>query len=184
MRVATAGIVLLVVGIAIFALTLVRLSGGAALDPQTKVAGTVTAEIAAPGRYYLWDNHWTVFDGERIKYSADCPEGAEVTVTDAGGSALEFVADASQSWSIGNNGKTSIGYVDVPSATTIRLVIDDVGGERIVSVSNRTLREELWPRLGGFGIGLVVAAVGAMLSFLGVFWRRRLSNGASAVKTA
>jgi hypothetical protein len=73
MRIATAGLALIIVGVAIFALTLVRLIGGAALDPQSKVPGSVSAEIDVPGRYYVWDNHWTMFDGQRVQYSADWP---------------------------------------------------------------------------------------------------------------
>jgi predicted xylose isomerase-like sugar epimerase len=113
MRVTSVGIALIVVGIAIFAFSLVRLINGAALDAQSKVPGIVSVQIDAPGRYYVWDNHWTTFEGERIKYAADCPAEARVTVSDSGGNHLKFTPDASESWSIGNNGKTSIGYIDV-----------------------------------------------------------------------
>lgn len=71
MRLTTVGIVLIVAGVAIFGFTLVRLIGGSPLDPQAKVPGKVTAEILEPGRYYLWDDHWTRFKDEHIKYSDD-----------------------------------------------------------------------------------------------------------------
>lgn len=180
MRLTTVGIVLIVAGVAIFAFTLVRLIGGSPLDPQTEVPGKVTAEIREPGRYYLWDNHWTRFNDEHVKYSDDCPADAKVTVHDANGTELEFVSDASQSWSIGNNAKTSIGYVEVSAATTLQLNVDDVGRERIVSVSNRTMQQELWLRLGGFGIGVLVGLVGALTALIGLIARRRgasIANG-------
>lgn len=176
MRITTAGIALLIAGVAIFVFTLVRLINGSALDPQTKVPGTVSAEIDAPGRYYVWDNHWTMFNGERVQYSADCPVDAQVVVHDSSGDELQFVPDASQNWSIGNNEKTSIGYVDVPAATALRLDVAGVGRERIVSVSNRTMKQELWDRLGGFGVGLIVGLIGIPIALLGLLVRRRPST--------
>lgn len=179
MRIAAFGLTLIIVGIAIFAYTLAQLVGGAALDSQTKVPGTVTAKVDASGRYYVWDNHWTMFDGERVQYTADWPDDATVVVRDANGAELEFVTDASQNWSIGNNEKTSVGYIDVPAATTIRLDIDDVGRDRIVTVSNRTMKQELWSRLGGFGVGIGVGAVGVPTCLLGLLVRRRSSSAAA-----
>jgi hypothetical protein len=180
MRIAIFGVALIVVGIAIFAFTLVKLMGGSALDPQTKVPGTVTAEVDAAGRYYVWDNHRTMFGGERVQYSADWPDDAKVSVRDADGTELEFVADTSQNWSIGNHEKTSIGYFDVPAGTSLQLDIDDTGRDRIVTVSNRTMKQELWSRLGGFGVGLAVGAVGIPICLLGLFVGRRGSTATVA----
>ncbi len=176
MRIVTVGVALIVVGIAVFAYTLIQLISGAALDAQTRVPGTVSAEVDAPGRYYVWDNHWTMFDGQRIQYSDEWPDDAKVVIRDANGAELEFVPDASQNWSIGNNEKTSIGYFNAPAATTIRLDVDITDGERIVTVSNRTMKQELWSRLGGLGVGLVVGAVGVPLCLLGLLLRRRHST--------
>lgn len=167
------GVVFIFAGIAIIAYTLSQLAGGAALDRQTKVPGTVTAELNEPGRYYIWDNHWTKFEGERVKYSSDWPNNAKVAVRETEGRELEFIPDRSLSWSIGNNGKTSIGYIEIDTPSSIELDIDDVGNGRIVSVSNRTMKQELWKRLGGFGIGLITAGIGAIVCILGVFKRPR-----------
>ncbi|MCB9952490.1 MAG: hypothetical protein H6824_16065 [Planctomycetaceae bacterium] len=178
MRIATTGLVMIVLGIAIFVFTLIRLIGGEALEPQTKVPGTITADIDLPGRYYVWDNHWTNFEGERVKYPADWPNEATVTVRDADGTELAFVPDASHSWSIGNNAKTSVGFIDVPSATTIRVDIDSVGRERIVTVSSRTMKQELWSRLGGFAVGIIVGLAGVLIGVFGLLVRRQPSTAA------
>ena len=176
MRIFVAGIALILVGIGFFAFTLVRLIGGAALDPQSKVPGSLSAEIEVPGRYYVWDNHWTMFDGQRVKYPAGWPAEAQIAVRDGNGAQLAFVADASQNWSIGNNAKTSVGFIDVPAATAIQIDISDIGRERIVTISNRTMKQELWSRLGGFGIGLAVSAVGAAVCVFGWLRRRRATS--------
>lgn len=176
MRLAIAGIVLVIIGVAIFASTLLRLINGAALDSQTKVPGAVTTVIESPGRYYVWDNHWTKFNGERVKYPADWPDTAQVMIHDSTGAELEFVPDTSKNWSIGNNEKTSVGYVDVPTATTIHIDVDQVGRDRIVTVSGRTMQQELWSRLIGFGVGIGVGIVGLPITLLGLFLRRRPSH--------
>ena len=176
MRIAIAGIGLVILGTAIFAFTMARLVTGTALDPQTKVPGKVVAEIDTPGRYYLWDNHWTTFDGERVQHAADFPETAKILAHDASGAQLEFVQDASQNWSIGNNGKTSIGYIDIASPTTIHFDIEDIGRERIVTVSDATMKQELWSRLGGLGIGLIMGLVGVPIGLFGLLFRRRVET--------
>lgn len=173
MRLAIVGFVLAVAGIAVFGFTLSRLISGAALDPQAKVPGTVTVAIDTPGRHYVWDNHWTMFEGERFQYPADWPADSDISVVADDGTKLNFVADTSRNWSIGNNEKTSVGYVEVPEATVVRLQIGDVGRERIVTVSNRSMKQELWARLGGLGVGLAVGAIGVPVALLGLVLGRK-----------
>lgn len=173
MRIFLAGAALVAAGVAVFAVTFSRLYNGASLEPQTLVPGAVEAQVDAPGRYYLWDNHWTMFEGKRFQYPDHWPETATVTARDGDDSVLEFVPDASQNWSIGNTEKTSIGYVEVPAPTTLRLQVDDLDRERVVTVSDRTMQEELWAKLSGFGIGLALALVGAPIAGLGLLLGRR-----------
>lgn len=176
MRITIAGISLIVAGVAIFAFTLARLINGAALDQQFKVPGTLSAEIHSPGRYYVWDNHWTMFNGERYQYPADCPENAQIIVREETDVELPFVPDTSQNWSIGNHEKTSIGYVDLTASTTLRLEVDSVGRDRIFTVSSRTMKQELWASLGGLGVGLFAVVVGIPIALLGLLLRRRAND--------
>ena len=176
MRTTIAGTGIIIVGIVIFGFTLVRLMNGAPLEPVTKVPGTVKVKVLTPGRYYVWDNHWTTFEGKKTKYDDDWPGDATVMVRDSTGKALDFVPDSSQSWTIGNSGKTSAGYIDVPNESTLQVDIDHVRHERIVSISNRTMQQDLWSRLGGFGIGLLVGAIGISILLIGLFLRGRRST--------
>jgi hypothetical protein len=173
MRLTKIAAAFLISGAAVFGFTFARLIRGAGLDPQTKVPGKIVVEIDTPGRYHIWDNHWTRFQGERVKYPPDCPADVSVTVHDSAGNQLGFVADASQGWGIGNNKKTSIGYVDVPAVTTLEVVLDKLGRDRIVSVSNRTVQDELWIRLGGLGLGLVLGVLGGLSLVIGLLARRK-----------
>lgn len=173
MRATPIGFALMIAGIGIFVFTLGRLMYGPALDPQVKVPGTITVEVEEPGRHYLWDQHFTRFEGERVKYSDDCPKDVKVSVVSSTGDTLPFVQDASQSWSIGNSGKTSVGYVDVPGAMTLDITVDGTGRERIFSVSGRTTKDELWLRLRGFGVSLVVGLLGLCIAFVGMLGGRR-----------
>ena len=163
---------MILTGIALFGFTLFQLYIGSGPDPLTEVPGKVTAEIKEPGRYYLWDNHWTTFEGERKKYAADCPEDAEISVKGSDGKELTFVPDRSQNWSIGNSEKTSIGYVDVASASELEFTVGDVNRPRIVSVSKRSMKQDLWLRLAGTGIGAVVGILGIPVIILGFIQQR------------
>ncbi|MEQ1906999.1 MAG: hypothetical protein ABL888_22635 [Pirellulaceae bacterium] len=96
MRSVAVGRVLTIVGVGIFAFTLIGLFYGDSLDPQSKVPGSVSAEIDVPGRYYVWDNHRTKFDGQRVQYPADWPDDATVAVYDINEAELAFVPDASR----------------------------------------------------------------------------------------
>lgn len=176
MRTTFVGIGAIAIGIAIFAFTLIRLISGAPLEPTTKVPGTVKIDVLTPGRYYLWDNYWTKFEGKKTKYADDWPEDATVIVRDSTGTELDYVPDSSQSWSIGNSGKTSAGYIDVTTASALQLDIEGVGHERIVSVSKRTMRQDLLSRIGGLGVGFVVGALGVLVLLIGWFLRGRGST--------
>lgn len=173
MRITYIGIAIVIAGIAIFGFTLARLISGAAVEEQTKVPGAVSAEAKEAGRYFLWDNHRTTFEGERLEYSAKLAEDAEIVVRDSERNQLDFVRDASSSWSIGNNSKVSIGYVDVVKPTKLQFEIKQLARDRIVSVSNRSMKDELWARLGGLGIGLAVGLVGVLTTLIGLLTRRR-----------
>ncbi|MEM8680780.1 MAG: hypothetical protein AAGF97_15635, partial [Planctomycetota bacterium] len=177
MKITTIGFTLVLAGVCICFVTFVSLIRGASLDPQTQVPGAVSAKLREPGRHYLWDNHWTVFRGKRWQYPADTPDNAKIVVRDAAGQEVEFVRDTSQNWSIGNNEKTSIGYVEVMEPTLLTLEVDGIGRERIVSVSNRTMQQDLVRRLGGFGVGVVVGLGGLLTLLVGLILRGRGGTG-------
>lgn len=167
------GLALGIGGIATVAVTLAGLVRGTSLVEQAKVPGTLQAKVEEAGRYYLWDNHWTIFEGERIQYPADCPADAKITVQDSTGQDLQFVPDSSEGWSIGNSGKTSIGYVDLPGSAELRIEVGAVGRDRVVSFSNTTVQDELWRKLGGFGVGILVGLIGLPIVIWGFIARLR-----------
>jgi len=184
MKGATIGFGLVIMGVAVFGYTLMHLVEGAALDEQAKVPGTFVVSVEEAGRHYVWDNHWTRFEGEHLKYDADCPSDGRVVVRDGSGVEVAFTPDSSQGWSVGNNGRKSVGYVEVSGATELEFVVDGVGQERIFSVSNRTVRRELWSRLGGLGVGVALVFLGSVVAFVSFVVGRRDPKGGVEVEVA
>ncbi len=88
-RLKTIGIAFIVAATGIFVLGAIRLLGGYPNEEQNRVPGTIKVNLE-PGRYYLWGNHWTRFDGKRLNYDADCPANAPIAIHDHTGKALGF----------------------------------------------------------------------------------------------
>lgn len=182
MKGTTIGFGIVGVGVVVFVFTLVRLVGGAPLEEQAKVPGTFKVSVEEGGRHYLWDNHWTRFEGEHLKYEANCPPDAEIQILDGAGGVVPFTPDTSQGWSVGNNGRKSVGYVELAGATDLAIKVNGVGRERIFSVSNRMVGGELWSRLGGLGAGVVLVFLGSVVALVGFLAGRRESKGGVEVE--
>ena len=146
----------------------VSLQRGVSHDVQFKAPGTFQARAADAGRYYVWDNHKTWFEGEKVRSKAAFPDEMTVEVSDAAGQTLEFTRDDSQSWSIGSHAKTSVGYVDLPADSDVQIDARGDDGERILSLSQANLGQELWQTFIGFGIATVAAGLGIPIAIWGL----------------
>lgn len=167
------GVATLLVGAMVFAYSLANLISGPVLDPAATAPGAMTFPASGEGRWYIWDHHRTSFEGEQRKYDSRWPSEAEITIRDAQGAVLEWTPDSSRSWSIGNHAKTSVGYVEVPAATSLTLEVRGLPEERVLSVSNRSMGDELWARLGGIGGGLIIGLFGIVVTLVGLLSRRK-----------
>jgi hypothetical protein len=149
------------VGIVVFACLFVSLYRGDASEPQYKVPGSFKTETKEPGRYYLWDNHWTRFEGRRFGRDKRFPASLEITIRSANGAPLEFVKGDSSSWSVGNHAKTSVGYVEIENPGEVLI---EVSGhedeERVLSFSKSEVRQAV-------GRLFICAGVAVLLMFAG-----------------
>ena len=147
------------------------LSMGRPLDPQYQVPGPATIEIPAAGRYTLWDMTWTRFEGETVR-RGPLPDDAVVTITDDG-EPLPLDTSGKVGWSIGNSAKESIGTFDVAAAGPVAIDIAGLDEPRLISVSDRTMEDELIARLGGFAYAAAFGVLGALLLLIAWLTRRR-----------
>src|SRR5579862_6613014 len=86
---------------------------GGSHDVQFKVPGTAEVTVKNVGRYYLWNDFQTVYEGRSYNSSKTIPGGMAIEIREADGHPLEFTSDNSITMTSGNSSKNSVGYVEI-----------------------------------------------------------------------
>ena len=167
------GIILLTVALIIFVVSAAALLQGRSLVPQFMAPGEQQIDVSETGRYFLWDNYRTWHDGEAVTRSAQFPSTFSIKAFAAGGRELRFTPDRSHSWSIGNHAKRSVGYLDLPETGPVTIKVAGDAKTRIVSLAKADMKKELWQKLGGFGLAVIIAIVGLPFLLWGLSARVR-----------
>ena len=166
------GIVLVFLGIAVVP-PLCAVSGifwmhGDPQEVRFRVPGTATARTETAGRYYLWNDYRTVYEGKFYDRPPKIPDGLEIHIRDANGNALEFVRGGSMSSRMGDTSSNSIGYVDVKSPGELQIEVQGVHEERVFSFAiSKIPRILLWVS-GGLGVMAILGFGGQGLIVWGV----------------
>ena len=137
-------------------------------DTRFKAPGSVEVVVEETGRYYLWNDFRTVYDGRSYNRSENIPDGLEIQIRDANGRQLQFVSDTSISSSSGNSAKNSIGYVEVSNPGKVTVQVSGGTEDRIFSFSQSGLLRMFGLIFGGFGLSMLVALAGLGLIVWGI----------------
>lgn len=135
---------------------------------QFKVPGTQEVKIEKPGRYYLWNDFQTVYDGKSYNRSKSIPDGMEIKIQDSAGTLLDFVSDTSISSSDNGSSKNSIGYVEVENIGQIKVDVSGGDEERIFSFGRSGLLKMFVLILGGVGLSILVSMGGVGIGIWGI----------------
>jgi hypothetical protein len=149
-------------------LILLSLVLGQPHDLQFKVPGTAETSVDAPGRYYLWNDYRTVFDGKNYDQSQNIPNGMEFRIRDAEGRQLQFISAGLISTSSGRSSKQSIGYVEVTGPGKIEIQVTGGDEERVFSFSRSGFLKLIAVILGGFGVSMLAGLTGFVLIIWGL----------------
>lgn len=186
------GICMIIVGgvVFLFAVILVPflavvpvLTMGSKGDSKFLVPGGTTVTVEKAGRYYLWNEYRTLFDGKTYNRPEALPDGWEIEIRDrTTGEDLELTTGSGTSTTGGQTEKKSIGYVDfeegdIDNEIAIEVKASSGGGGggkksqlklRVFSFS----RSEVWSImgwiLGGVAGSLVAGLIGVCVIILGV----------------
>jgi hypothetical protein len=162
------GTALIIIAIFLIASTVSDLIQGKPHEKQFAAPGSHQTQIADTGRYYLWHHYKTVYEGEPIKRSENAPSGLEITIRNAAGTELTFNRDDKESWSIGNHGKKSIGYIEATSSQNVQIETGgDVSQKVILSFSKSDMRKDLWIAFRGLAVAAVTGIFGLPLFIWG-----------------
>lgn len=135
-------------------------------DEQFLVPGGIQVTASEPGRYYLWHDHRTIFQGKTYNNQPDVPAGMEITITDADSSEpLDFVPDGSMTVSSGTSASASVGYVELETPRTLNVIVSGPEGQdqRVFSFSKSIVLEVIAAVIGCFVGGGVLAVLGIVL---------------------
>jgi len=157
------GIILFILGAIIIPLAIVlTVVSNLPDNKQFKVPGTARVIIDEPGRYYLWNDYQTIFEGKSYNRSERVPDGVEIKIKDADtGEAFDFVTSLTISSSNGASSKNSIGYIDVQNAVDISIEIVGLNNERIFSFSQSSILKLI-------GLFLVVGLLSTVSALSGI----------------
>lgn len=163
------GVVLLVLGGFVIPLLLVlSLVLGKPHEIQFKIPGSSQATVEKPGRYYVWNDFQTVYNGTSYNRSESIPDGIKIRIHNSQGELLTFVSDTSMSSSAGSSSKNSIGYVEVQSPGEVRIEVSGGNEERIFSFSESGLLKMFGLFFGGFGCSMLVGISGFGIIIWGI----------------
>jgi hypothetical protein len=163
-----AGVVILIFGAFVVPLLFIfPLFFGKSNEVQFKVPGTFEANVEKPGRYYLWNDFQTIFDGKSYNRSESIPDGMQITIRNSSGTELHLVTDTSISSNSGGSSQKSIGYVEIASPGKLEIVVTG-GDERILSFAPSNLLKILGLILGAVGLTALVAIGGVGIGIWGI----------------
>lgn len=122
-----------------------------------------------PGRYYLWNEYETIYEGRSFRRSRHLPDGWQIVVADAAGDSLRLTTKTSISVSGGSGQSNSIGYVDVEQPGLLRIEVSGAGEARVFSFSRSFFQNYFLVIVGVLGASVLIALSGVGLSVWGVF---------------
>ena len=125
---------------------------------EFEVPGAAIAFVDTPGRYYLWHDYQTVYDGRTYHNPIGLPDGLMIEITQQGGMPLDFVSDPHTRFSSIGRARQSIGYVELSKAGQVTIDVTGEAESRIFSLS---------PFSFGRVVGLVIK--GLLLAVLAAF---------------
>jgi hypothetical protein len=140
---------------------------GKSNEVQFTVPGTFETKVERPGRYYLWNDFQTFYNGKSYNRSESIPDGMEIKVWNSDGTQLHLVSDFSTSTSNGSSSAKSIGYVEIENPGKVKIEVTG-GDERILSFGPSNVFKIFGLILGAFGASALVGISGLAIGIWGI----------------
>ncbi|PXA05007.1 hypothetical protein DDZ13_03305 [Coraliomargarita sinensis] len=144
--------------------------------PQFIVPGSHEFEVGESARYYLWNDHQTVFEGKSYDRSESLPDEVSITIRDEAGQTLPFTPNTSIYSTVGNSIKNSIGYVDVPEPGLVSVNVSGSFEPRVFSFSEFGFLSFLGKIFAAIGLSALFALAGLGIAIWGIVRLARESN--------
>ena len=163
-----AGILLLALAVIVPTAMIVRtvMLIGSAPEERFEIPGSVEFEAQEAGRYYLWHQYETLYNGITYNDPTGLAEGLKIEVTNGKGDALEFIGSGTMTSSGSSGTKRSVGYVELNGPDTLKFTVAGECPPIIFSVSEF----HLYDILRSIFLGLAMAGLCALLGVILFIW--------------
>jgi hypothetical protein len=132
------------------------------------VPGNAGFTAKEPGRYILWNDYQTLYNGRNYNQSQTLPDGMKIRILDANGSPLEFVNDGSTGFTSGTDAAKSIGYVEIEQPGTLQIQVSGGTEDRVFSFGRSRVLRIVGTILVGIGASVLLGLLGVLLVVWGV----------------
>ena len=133
------------------------------------VPGEKDLEIRKPGKYVLWNETQTIFQGQTYSSSTSIPAGVQIQLTELKTmSSVPMNTDMSATMTSGQEARVSVGYFELIEPGQYRVKVEGQFPPRVFYFRESMLRQ-LGPIFRAFLLtmtGLVVAVLIAVIIFL------------------
>lgn len=142
-------------------------------DPNIEflIPGSIEINVEEAGRYYVWNEYETIYEGKTYSKPKDLPDNLEISMQKKDGSLqLDFMGDHSIYMSSGSSSRKSIGYFQITEAGDYILDVQGETDSRVFSFGRSHLdlfRFLLLIFIGG-PVGLLSAFVGFILVIVAI----------------
>lgn len=146
-------------------------------ENQFTVPGSKEVTVAEDGRYYLWNNYQTIFEGKSFNSPEALPDGLSFRlISIADNLAYELVPDQSTTTSSAKSKKRSIGYYNLKKGKYRVTVTGEVTELRVFSFSKDMLGSVLM-FIGSIFSTIVLAIISLVTCIVGIiFFLQHLAN--------
>ena len=153
------------------------------------IPGQAIVTIEKHGRYYLWNDYQTVFEGRSYSSSEELPGRLEISLLEKeAGDPIEFVSSQSITSSSGDSHKNSVGYFEVDEPGSYILSVFGETEPRVCSFSKSffNAKSVLICMIAGLlemvmGIGGFVLIVIGVISIVKDYKQKKAASSAPSV---
>ena len=135
--------------------------------------GQAEVTVAEAGRWYLYHDHRTTFDGRSFTQSPGLPDGASFRLTDAAGAVVPVAEDPARiSVQVGGTDSVSVACWDLQPGAYI-VTVDGFADDVVCSLGEMKVMAFLVDLLQALGLSLILLVAGIALIVGGARGRRR-----------
>jgi hypothetical protein len=139
---------------------------------QFKIPGHTQVTASVPGRYYLWNNNKTMFNGISYNRAAMIPDGIEILLSNhETEKPFRFISKTSISVSSGSNEKHTIGYITVEEPCDINIDINGGNEECVFSFSRAIFMKTMGYFMTSITLSLITCLAGTAIIVFGIIKR-------------